>query len=207
MITTSLIIVCIVLSLICFENRELFYKLCWNPHAVKTQKQYYRIITHGFIHVDLMHLILNMYVLYIFGSSLELMFEFLFQEKGIFYFILLYLGGMVFALPISYKRHQDNYGYNSAGASGAIAALLFSFILINPVQAEIGLLFIPIKIPAFIFGILYLILEYVLDKRANDRVAHDAHFYGAVFGFFFTGLLDPSLFRFFVLEVISFIGF
>ena len=206
MLTIIILVISIVLSVVCLENRTLFYKLCWNPHSIKTQRQYYRIITHGFIHVDIFHLIMNMYVLYVFGTFLEKEFELVFGGIGKFYFLLLYLGGMIFALPLSFRRHQDNYGYNSAGASGAIAAVIFSSILLEPVESQIGLIFIPVFIPAFLFGFIYLILEAVLDKMAKDTVAHDAHFMGAIFGFFFTGCLQPGLFMQFFAEVFAFFG-
>lgn len=205
MITTVLLVINLVLSIACLENKTLFYKLCWNPHSVKYDKQYYRAITHAFIHVDIPHLVINMFVLYNFGDILEKAFGYIYENKGAFYFVLLYLGGIIFSLPVSYKRHQDNPGYNAAGASGAVSAVIFSFILIAPTQS-LYLMFIPVPVPAFLFGGLYLILEAVLDKRGRDHIAHDAHLWGALFGFFFTGLVKPDLFMSFVEQVGNFIN-
>ncbi len=106
---------------------------------------------------------------------------------------------MFAALP-AFRKHSDNSYYNSVGASGAVAAVLFSFILFMP-TTSLYLMFIPIPIPAFVFGILYLALEAYLDKRSQDNVAHDAHIWGAIFGVAFTIVMKPSVVLSFIEEV------
>lgn len=188
-ITTFIIIITVIVSYTAFNNRELFYKLSYNPHAVKTNNEWYRAFTHAFIHADIIHLFLNMFVLYSFGTALEnAMFEH-FEEKGYYYYILLYVGAIIFATIISYMRHQDNVQYNSVGASGAVMAVLFSAIIVRP-DMEVYMMFIPIGIPGLLFGAIYLALEYYMDKRGGDNVAHDAHFLGALFGIIFTICID-----------------
>ena len=193
----------IILSLIAFNNRELFAKLEFNPYQVYHRKQYYRLFTHAFIHADLLHLFINMYVLYNFGFIVELFFSEQLELQGTYYFILLYMGGVFFSSLPALKRHKDNFHYNAVGASGAIAAVLFSFIIFQP-MAGIGILFIPgISIPAIVIGILYLWYERYMDKRSGDRIAHDAHYWGALFGAIFTILVMPRAFLNFFNQIIS----
>jgi membrane associated rhomboid family serine protease len=133
-----------------------------------------------------------MFVLYNFGENVEVYFKYFFGElKGIFYYLLLYLGGILFSNIISYKRHSDNPAYTAVGASGAVSAVVFSFILIAPFQMLY--LFMSIPIPALLFALLYLFYEHYMDKKGNTGIAHDAHFTGALFGLFFTILLEPYL--------------
>ncbi|MBX7093942.1 MAG: rhomboid family intramembrane serine protease [Flavobacteriales bacterium] len=202
--TLILIVVNVIVSLMCFEKRDLFYKLALNPYSVKHNKEWYRLFTHAFVHADFMHLFVNMYVLYGFGQFLEQIFMFHFGDRGLFLYILLYFGAMIFATPVALKRHQDNPSYNSVGASGAVAGIIFSFIAFYP--GQILELFFILPIPAFIFGALYLIYEAVMDKRGRGNVAHDAHFFGAVFGFGFTVLLDTDIFLNFFKQVLQFFG-
>lgn len=188
-ITTVIIIVTVIVSYSAFNNRELFYKLSYNPHAVKHDKQWYRAFTHAFVHADLMHLFLNMFVLYSFGTALENALVFHFLKIGYYYYFLLYTGAAVFATLISYMRHQDNVMYNSVGASGAVAAVLFATIIVNP-DMEVYMIFFPVGIPGLLFGAIYLAAEYYMDKRGGGNVAHDAHFLGAIFGILFVIAID-----------------
>jgi membrane associated rhomboid family serine protease len=130
-----------------------------------------------------------MYVLYGFGQHVETAFIVLYGKTGMYLYLLLYVGGVVFATLPAFYRHRNNDHYYSLGASGAVASVIFCFIMMAP-DAGLYLMFIPIPIPAYIFGVGYLALEYYLDKRGQGRVAHDAHFFGAVFGIIFITILD-----------------
>ncbi len=185
MLTLIIITITSVVSILCFQNQDLFMKLRFSPYMVKNKNQTYRFFTHAFVHADWMHLIVNMFVLYSFGSVLETYYRFAFAGKGVVYFIILYLGGILFSALPSYGKHQSNPYYSSVGASGAVSALLFSSILFDPI-AGIGILFIPIHIPAFIFGLLYLIYEAYGSKKLNDNIGHDAHLWGAIYGLVIT---------------------
>lgn len=191
-ITLIIILITCVVSITAFNKREIFYRFQYNPYVVKNNGQWHRIFSHALIHGDYMHLFFNMYVLYIFGNKTESYFSYLFGAKGLLIFLFLYVGGIMFAALPAFRKHSDNSYYNSVGASGAVAAVLFSFILFMP-TTSLYLMFIPIPIPAFVFGILYLALEAYLDKRSQDNVAHDAHIWGAIFGVAFTIVMEPSV--------------
>lgn len=193
-ITLILIIANVALSVPAFSNKELFYKLDLQPYMIKHRKQWHRFLSHAFLHVDYGHLVVNMYVLYIFGKMVESNYQDLFGTKWILYFGMLYLGGILFSALPGFGRHQDNFNYHSVGASGAVSAVVYSFILMEPFR-ELGLLFIPgLRFDAIWFGLLYLALEIYLDRRGESRVAHSAHYFGGIFGFVFTLILEPSLF-------------
>lgn len=195
-ISVTLIIIVITgfVSFQCFNKRDLFYKLLFSPYQVKHRREWYRFFTHALVHAHWPHLLVNMWVLYIFGSGLEARFITHFgTAKGLIFYVALYVGGFLFSSLPALQKHGDNAGYNAVGASGAVSAILYSAIVMTPLTG-IGLLFVPgIYIPAFIFGILYLAYEWYMDKRSRDNVAHDAHFWGAVFGVIFTLCLDPDL--------------
>ena len=200
-ITTVIVAITVIVSLLAFSDKDLSYKLTLSPYSVKHHKRWWQIFTHGFIHADYMHLGLNMYVLYSFGGFVEdVLVEGYdnpingisvggFGNIGYLYYITLYVGGLLFATLPSLKKHGDNPGYLALGASGAVSAVVFSSIILYP-TGGMGLLFIPISIPSFIFGILYLFAEHYMSKKGGTRIAHDAHIGGAFFGIIFTVLLD-----------------
>ncbi len=201
MITTIIIIACVAFSLLAFNNATIFNKFLFSPYAAYHYKQYYRLFTHAFLHGDYMHLAFNMYALYLFGQVLEEQyFPALFQNKAIFYYILLYVGGIFFSTLYEFIKQKDNPNYSSVGASGAVTAIVFSAILINPTMG-MGIMFIPVFIPAWLFGVLYLAYSWYMGKRQLDNIGHNAHFWGAVFGFVFTVLLKPALLSRFFTEI------
>ena len=184
-ITSILLIVNVGLSLLAFEKPEYRSRWMFNAYQVTQRKEWYRLISHAFIHLDVMHLIFNMWVLYMFGQMVEPMFFQLFGVKGYYYFILLYFGAMLFSTVPSLIKHRTNPMYNSLGASGAVSGLVFAFIALVP-DGGLSIIFLPISFPAIVFGGLYLLAEYFLSKRSGSRIAHDAHLFGAIFGFVFT---------------------
>ncbi len=196
MITYIIIGITGVVSFLAFQNIALMEKLQFNAAQVVHRKQYYRLISHAFVHVSWTHLIVNMLVLYFFGRSVENYFGYFFGNRAEFYFIILYLGGILVSNVWSLIKHQNDYYYNAVGASGAVSAVLFTFIFLDP--WEMLYLFAIIPIPGIVFGVGYLIYSYQMSKRKTDNVAHDAHFLGAVFGFVFPILLRPSLFSRFI---------
>ena len=195
MITTGIIIISVIFSFTAFNNAAIFNKYLFSPYAAFHYKQYYRIFTHAFLHGDYMHLAFNMFALYMFGEILEdEAFPVLFEGKARFYFILLYIGGIFFSSVFEFFRQKDNPNYSSVGASGAVNAIVFSAILIHPTMG-MGLLFIPVFIPAWLFGILFLIYSWYMAKRGGDNIGHNAHFFGAIFGLVFTLILKPAFCR------------
>jgi membrane associated rhomboid family serine protease len=170
-----------------FSNEKIKNDLIFYPPFIN-RGQVYRFITHGFIHADIMHLAFNMIALYSFGEVVEVVFSFpnIFGTNGKLVYLLLYFSALIVASLPDYIKHRTNYYYRSLGASGAVSAVIFSSILFNP-TAGIGFAFIPgIRIPGYIFAILYLIISTVLAKRAQDNIGHSAHITGAIYGLVFT---------------------
>lgn len=185
------IITTILLSLYANEHIYVKEKMLFIPYLVKHQQEYYRLISHGFIHADLPHLAFNMMTLYFMGEYLYNEWMGIYGNKGIIYFSALYFAGMIAATIFPMIKHQENPQYRSLGASGAVSAVLFAVILWNP-QLSLNIMFIPIPIPAYIFGPIYLIFEYFSMKRGNTGIAHDAHIGGAIFGLLFVLIMQPE---------------
>lgn len=191
--TLAIIAFTVVISLLGLNDQRVFQKLVFEPYTIHARKDWFRFLTHAFLHAHIPHLFVNMFVLFSFGSTLERSFPAVLGTSSKLPFIVLYLGGAAFAALPSYKRHMYDPGYRAVGASGAVSAVLFAYILLFPL-ASVGIIFLPFTgIPAWIFGLLYLAYEYYQDKRGQDNVAHDAHFYGALFGLAFITVLDPSV--------------
>ncbi len=193
MITNIIIFLTCGVSLWALLEVRISDQLRFNAYLAKHSNQWYRFFTYAFVHADWIHLLVNMFVLYSFGSIVETFFKLHFGPKGILDFILLYIGGIMFSVLGSFGRHKDNFGYNAVGASGAVSAIVFSSIIFYPI-GKIYLFMIPLGVPAFIFGILYLAYSAYMAKRNIGNIGHDAHFWGAIFGALFTIVLKPSLF-------------
>jgi len=191
MVTVIIIVLTCAVSIPAFSNRDFFYRLDFAPYTVNERKEYHRFLTHAFLHADWMHLFFNMYVLFNFGSATQTNFEYFTSGKGVLYFILLYIGGIIFAVLPTFKKHKDNPSYHSIGASGAVSAVLFSFIIFSP-AASLSLMFIPIPIPAIVIGIAYLVYEHYQSKKSTGNINHDAHIAGAIFGVVFTLIAVPN---------------
>lgn len=183
-VTVIIIIITVVVSLYYFQDEYKLPQVMFNPYDVKQNNTWYRFITHALVHANYIHLFINMYVLYSFGSYIEMYFP----TK---LYLILYIGGVIIAAMPAFLKHQNHPHYNSLGASGAVASIVFASILLNPSGTLLLMGIIPI--PAWVFGILYLVFEAYMDKKSSDGIAHDAHFYGAVWGIIFTGYLDFSL--------------
>jgi len=197
LITYFILGITIAASWFAFNDKSLFYKLAYSPFLVKHNREWYRSFSHAFIHADFAHLFLNMFVLYNFGEILEPIFIYHFGALGKFYFIILYLGGILFSTLIAYSRHQDNEHYVSVGASGAVSGIIFAAVITDP-SMRLQLILLPIPIPGFIFAFLYLTAEVLLDKFSKHNIAHDAHLAGAVFGIVFISLLDIEILKNFI---------
>lgn len=189
-VTIVIIIATVLISMRAFKDADMKYKWIFYPYKVNRENEFYRIMSHIFIHGDTMHLIFNMFVLFSFGGIMEFVFGSYFgQGLGSLHFILLYFLGGLAASIWPYLRNKDNPNYMSLGASGAVSAVLFASILWMP-EGGIYLLFIPFEIPAWLFGILYLGFEYYMSKKGGTGIAHDAHFGGAIFGIVYVLLIN-----------------
>lgn len=202
MISTILVVVTIGISLLAFSQNEYMNKLIFNPYMIDKHKQWYWFISSGFIHADFIHLAVNMFVLYSFGGIIEKYFEAYFDERAGYYYVLLYFGGMVTSVIPTFKKNKENIYYNALGASGAVSAVIFAFILLEPMQkiCLYGLL----CLPSIVFGVAYLIYCYYMGKKGGDNVNHDAHMWGAIFGFVFTTILKPELLILFFQKLMAF---
>lgn len=190
-IATFILIVTGITSIYAFSNPNLLGKFMLHPYSVSRKQHIYTIITSALIHRDWSHLLFNMLTFFFFGFPLERLLTQI-SSWGHTQFLLLYLLGIILSdLPTIIKQ-KDRIHYFSLGASGAICAVLFSFILFNP-GMSIYLFFIPIPIPAVIFGPLYLLYCAWAAKSANDNINHDAHFYGALTGLVLTIIVYPGV--------------
>jgi membrane associated rhomboid family serine protease len=200
LLTFALIALISVTSIMAFNNRELFDKLKFNAYLIINRKEYHRFFSHGLVHADLTHLLINMFVLYSFGSIVEMVFKEIFDASGNLLYLLMFGSALAFSSIYDFIKHKEDIYYNAVGASGAVAAVVFSSILLFP-RGEIGLFLIPIGIPAPIFGLLYLIYSAYMSKRGQDNIGHNAHFYGAIYGVFFTIAIKPAIFLYFIDQV------
>jgi membrane associated rhomboid family serine protease len=170
----------------------VFGRLKFNAYAIRHHGQGWRFFTYGLIHADWVHLFINMFVLYSFGKAVIDAYHFYFDMKGYMFYLLLYVGGIVFSVLFDFGKHKDDMYYNAVGASGAVSAVLFASILLYP-TGTVMLFPIPFPLPSVLFGAFYLIYSAVMARRAKDNIGHNAHFWGAVFGIVFTVALKPNL--------------
>ena len=185
-ITLAIIILTCIISISALNKEKLIDDLIFYPPAITHQKQYYRFLTCGLIHADFLHLGFNMYGLYIFGTAVEGMFTQIFYEKGKLLYLLMYITALFFSLLPTYTKHKDDSNYRSLGASGAVSAVIFAFIFLDPLR-KMGIIFLPqqFMIPGFIFGLLYIILSSYFDKRGQGNINHSAHIWGGIYGIAF----------------------
>ena len=202
MITYIIIGITSIVSFMCFGRQDMINRLSFNSYAVVKRKEWYRIITHGFVHADTIHLFVNMFTLWSFGTYMEKIFNSL--GFGRFGFVGLYIGGIIFASLYDLIKYRNNIYYQSIGASGAVSAVLFSSIIFNPWGTI--LLFAVIPVPGIIFGVLYLLYCQYMAKSSSDNINHNAHFYGALYGLIFPILLEPSLLQHFISKLMDIKG-
>lgn len=183
-ITLIILILTCIISFTAFSNEKIINDLIFYPPAISKRNQWYRFVTNGFIHADFGHLAFNMFSFYMFGEFVEKYFVSLFGPQGKLLYGLMYLLALVVCLIPTYQKQRNNYHYKSLGASGAVSAVVFAGIFLEP-TIKIGLIIIPPIIPGFVFGPLYLALSAYMAKRGGDQINHSAHFWGSVFGIVF----------------------
>jgi len=198
-ITLVLIAVTVLVSWLAFNNPKLLERLILWPPAIDRRKQYDRLVTHGFIHADYGHLLFNMITLYFFGRVVE---DWFVSHIGQVGFVLFYLSAIVVAILPTYSRHRHDPNYRSLGASGAVSAVLFAFILLDP-WSKIYIFLIPIGVPAIVYAVLYVAYSFWMDKRGGDNINHSAHLSGAAYGVMFSLIMDPSVLGAFLQRVAS----
>jgi len=184
-----IIITCLISITTLASNPGKIDDLSMSPYMVQRHKQYYRFLTSGLVHGSYMHLGFNMLTLFFFGRYIESAFEQLFHSK--LYFLLFYVLGLVLSDIPSYLKHRNDSYYSSIGASGAVSAVVFAFILFEP-WARITVLVFPM--PAILYGVLYLGYTIYMSRSGQaPGIDHDAHLWGAVFGLLFPLIFEPRI--------------
>jgi membrane associated rhomboid family serine protease len=197
-VASIIFIFTIVTSIYAFNDHVLYGKFMMHPYSVYRKNKVYTLITSGLIHANWMHLIFNMFTFFFFAFELE-------QKIGHWQFALVYILGMILSDLPSVIKHKNDFWYNSLGASGAISAVLFSYILFYPFST---LMIFPLPIPiwACLFGVLYLIYCNYMSKNSRDNINHDAHLFGAIAGVLITAILAPYAIPHFFSEILNKIG-
>ena len=191
-ITTVIIAISVFISYRAFNDPNLLHRLKHDPYREHHNKEYYRFITSGFVHGSWTHLIINMFVLYEFGSVVESLYNNIFGPiQGTIYYLLLYFGTLIVSDIPTYSKHKNNASYGSIGASGAVSGILFTYVLFAP-WSLLGLMFV-IPVPAIIFAVLYLVYSSWAINNTRSRIDHSAHFMGALAGMAITILLFPQV--------------
>jgi membrane associated rhomboid family serine protease len=172
-------------SVLAFSNDDLYGRMILHPYSVARKRNVFTVITSGLIHADWMHLAFNMFSFFAFAFQLEAL-------MGHWQFGLLYFASLILSDLPTIAKHKNDYGYHSLGASGAVSAVIFGFILYEPMAGLLIMPF-PFEIKAIIFGVLYLVYCHFASKHARDNINHDAHLYGALCGLFITAILHPEI--------------
>ena len=196
-LTLVIVAVTVLVSWRAFNDHNLLERLILWPPAIERQRQYDRLLTHGFIHADWMHLLFNMITLWSFGSAVERVFSEWITPVG---YVLFYLSAIVVSILPTYITHRNDANYRSLGASGGVSAVLFAFILFDPWSTLI-IFPIPVPIPAFLFAILYVGYSIWMDRRGGDRINHSAHLAGAAYGVLFMAIMEPRVLGIFLQQL------
>lgn len=192
-VASIIFVITIVLSLMAFSNENLRGELMLHPYSVAKGEKLWTVITSGFIHNDWAHLLFNMFTYFFFAFQLEAII-------GHWQFGLLYMASLILSDLPTIGKHKEDFWYRSLGASGAISAVLFSYILFNP-KTLIYIFPIPFGIWAIAYGVLFLIYSAYASKQSRDTINHDAHFFGALSGLMITILLDHSVVSTFISQL------
>jgi len=193
-LSTIIVIVTSVVSIYLLYNQDILEKFLFHPVSIKSRGEYYRFLTSGFTHANGGHLFINMYAFWDWGEFIEEIFvsKIFGDPWGKIAFIFFYLSAIAVASIHSYFRYQDQDSYRAVGASGAVAAMIFPYILMQPWDEIISPPF-----PNLLFAIGYLAYSLYMDKYGKDNIGHNAHFWGAIYGLVFilisTFLLAPGL--------------
>ena len=197
-INLLLVAITVIVSWVAFNNRKLADRLVLWPPAIDRHRQYERLLTYGFIHADIGHLAFNMITLFFFGGRIEA--EMVRQTGSMFTYPLFYLAALAVSILPSYLKNQKNPNYLSLGASGAVSAVLFAFILLSP-WTIILVMFIPA--PAILYAVFYVGYSIWMDRKGSDNVNHSAHLAGAAFGVMFMLFMEPQVMQVFLEQLMN----
>ena len=184
-VATVILLATIATSLMAWNDPILMARFLLNPFKIVRSKEYYRTLSSGMIHADGMHLFFNMYSFYMFAFILE-------QIMGHVIFAIFYVLSMIMSHIYVIAKHQNNPAYNALGASGAVSGLVLAFIMWNP-SWNLRFIFLPVEIPGWLFGILYMAYSQYAAKKGNDNIGHDAHLWGALSGVILAPILSQEI--------------
>ncbi|GAA3630828.1 rhomboid family intramembrane serine protease [Flavivirga jejuensis] len=185
-ITIIIIAANVIISYKGFGDYSFFDKYKFHIGGVQRGEKI-RLFSSGFLHVDTQHLLFNMLTLYFFAPVVTIL-------LNPFYFVLIYVGSLLMGSLLSLYFHKNEYHYSAVGASGAVTGILYAAILLRP-GMDLYMFFVPIPIPAYIFGIGYLLYSIYGMKKRIGNIGHDAHFGGAIGGYIITLIVSPELFK------------
>ena len=185
-ITLIIIVANVLITYKGLNDFNFFEKYKFNVGGIKRGEQF-RMFSSGFLHIDTQHLLFNMITLYFFANVVI-------NDLSEFYFVIIYIGSLLLGSLLSLYFHKDEYHYSAVGASGAVTGIIYSAILLRP-EMSLYLFFIPIPIPAYVFGIAYLLYSIYGMKKSLGNIGHDAHFGGAIGGYVITLVLASWLFK------------
>jgi membrane associated rhomboid family serine protease len=192
-----------IISIWAFNRPEMMYRLDFQPALIQRNlgKEWFRFLSHGFVHADWPHLIFNMLTYFFFAPNVERVFEARFGEKATLYFLLLYLGGICLSVIPSYEKNKFNSMYHAVGASGGVSSILFASVIYFPMNniCLYGL----ICLPGIIWAGIYLVYSYYMGRKGGDNINHDAHIFGALYGVALTLILDPSAIKAMVSQIMN----
>lgn len=200
MITTIIVIATAIISFITFQNPVLMSRYDFSPYRIAEKKEFFRFISHAFLHADWIHLAINMIVLFSFGVYVEKEFRILENSgtihSGMISFLILYFSSVIISSLTTFLKKRNDPYYVAVGASGAVSAVLFTSIFFSPLEKL--LLYGILPMPGIVFGVLYLAYSTYMGKKDKDHINHDAHLWGAIYGLVFPLFLDPSLINIFI---------
>src|SRR5574337_105662 len=194
-LTLAIIAITCIVSWIAFKDGKLMQRLILWPPAIEKKHEYWRLLSYGLVHADFQHLLFNMITLFFFGRVMADLYA---MHMGPLGFLWFYLGGLLVSILPTYIRNRHNPNYRSLGASGAVSAVLFAFILLSP-WSMIFVFFFPV--PAILYAVAFLGYSIYMDHRGGGYINHSAHSWGAAYGIVFTVLMDPRVVPLFVQQL------
>ncbi|NNE15561.1 MAG: rhomboid family intramembrane serine protease [Saprospiraceae bacterium] len=203
-ITVALLIITGLISYNAFKDQRIIERLKHYPVAEHRNKEYYRMLSSGFVHGGWLHLLINMFVLYEFGRVVERKFQILFENEigGSLLYLFMYLSAIIAADIPTHLQHKNNPSYAAVGASGAVSAVVFIFIMFYPFTTLALYGIIPFK--AILGGIAYLVYSSWASKNRDDGIGHSAHLFGALYGILFIIVIHPTVLKEFVQQVLNY---
>ena len=187
LLTIAILAITSIVSWIAFKDHKLMQRLLLWPPAIQKKHEYWRLLSYGLVHADFQHLLFNMITLFFFGRALEGFFAGYLGSLGLLWF---YLGGLLVSILPTYIKNRNNANYYSLGASGAVSAVLFAFILLSPWSMIIVFV---IPVPAILYAVAFLGYSIYMDHRGGGYVNHSAHSWGAAYGVLFMVIMDPRV--------------